>query len=88
MPRQIRIADMKNNKGEAIFRKFTAYAVFGTNVGRKAVINRKRTISMLKAIIRYLNFNGNTPIINHRYEMNHKIKLPLRQRWDLFRGME
>jgi hypothetical protein len=79
---------MKNNRGEATFRKFATYTEAGTIVGNKAVINRKRTISMLKAIIRYLNFNGNAPIIIHRYEMNHKIKMPLRQRWDLFRGGE
>jgi hypothetical protein len=88
MPRQIRTAAMKNNRGEATFRKFAAYIEPGTSVGNRAVINRKRTISMLKAIIRYLNFNGNAPIIIHRYEMNNKIKMHLRQRWDLFRGVE
>ncbi|MDR2943016.1 MAG: hypothetical protein LBV17_10535 [Treponema sp.] len=88
MPRQTRIADMKNNRGEVTYRKFTACAWSGINSGSRAVINRKNTISMLKAIIRYLNFKGNTPIIIHHYEKNHKINLPLRQRCNLSRGIE
>jgi len=79
---------MKNKRGTVTYRKFAVCAESGTINGNRAVINRKRTISMLKAIIRYLNFKGNTPIIIHRYEMNNKIKLPLRQQWNLLRGME
>jgi hypothetical protein len=79
---------MSINKGEVTYRKFTAYAGSGINSGSRAVINRKKTISILKAIIKYLNFKGNTPIIIHHYEMNHKRKLPLRQQWNLLRGIE
>ena len=52
-----------------------------TNNGTITAINKIKTIIMLKAIIRYLNFNGKTPIIIHHYNMNHKIKLKLRQRY-------
>ncbi|MDR0302551.1 MAG: hypothetical protein LBI04_09615 [Treponema sp.] len=79
---------MNINRGEVTYRKSTACTGLGSSCGNRAVINRKKTISMLKAIIRYLNFKGNTPIIIYRYEMNHKRKLMLRQRWNLLRGME
>jgi len=88
MPKQTRITDMSINRGETTYRKFTTCAISGTNNGNRAVINRKKTISMLRAIIRYLNFKGNTPIIIHRYEMNNKRKLLLRQQWNLLWGME
>lgn len=80
MPRQTRIVDMESNKGRVIYRKLAADSGPAINIGSRANVNRIKTKIMLKAIIRYLNFKGNTPIIIHRYILNHRIKPGLRQR--------
>ena len=71
---------MKIKSGRIIYRKFAADSGPTINGGNRAVVNRIKTIIMLKAIIRYLNFKGNAPITIHRYGLNHKIKPGLRQR--------
>ena len=58
---------MKSSSGNVIYRKFTASAILapdpGSINGNRAVTNIVITIIILNAIIRYLNFNGNTPIM-------------------------
>jgi len=75
---------MKISSGKNKYRKFTARdtlevsALAASNTGNKTVTKIIITIIMLKAIIRYLNFNWNTPAI--AYCWNNKIKRMLRQR--------
>jgi len=78
---------MRIKRDRVMYRKFAAGArreasVPGraVNNGNKAIINRVKTIIMLRAIIKYLNFKGNTPIMIHHYRTNDKRKLILRQR--------
>ena len=58
--------------------KYTANSCLVINRDNRAVTNTITTIIMLNAIIRYLNFNRNTPIIG--YNLNHKRINTLRQR--------
>ena len=69
---------MKISSGKVIYRKFTAKSGPASIRGNKAVNRIITKIMMLKAIIRYLNFTANTPIIT--YCSNSKIKIVLRQR--------
>lgn len=69
---------MKSKSGKVMYRKFTANSGPESNSGNRAVIKMIIMIIILKAIIRYLNFNGNTPIITQWW--NDKIKIILRQR--------
>jgi hypothetical protein len=78
---------MDKRRGRVISRRFAEAEGSLMNEGKRANINRIKTINMLKAIIRYLNFKGNTPIIIHRY-VNDRRNIVLRQRWDMARGME
>jgi hypothetical protein len=77
---KIRRETMKINSGRVINLKFAANSGPDSIMGRRAVTNIMTVIIMLNAIIRYLNFNANSPIITHR--LNHKRKIPLRQRYD------
>lgn len=60
-------------------------SVLSSSLGKKTVNNIIITAIMEKAIIKYLNFNGNTPIISI---WNDKRKIMLRQcremEWQIF----
>ena len=88
MQRLIRKTKMKIKNGRLIFKKSAADSGFAIRSGSRTASNKIKTIIMLKAVIRYLNFNGNTPIIIHRYGINDKINLRLSQRYNSRREVE
>jgi hypothetical protein len=53
---------MKKMRDRIIYRKLFAASGLAITDGRKVIINRIKTIIMLKAITMCLNFKGNTPI--------------------------
>jgi len=55
---------MNSNSGKVMYRKFTTYSDLFNSNGRRAVTKMTMEIIMVNAIIRYLNFNENTPIMN------------------------
>ena len=65
---------MRRSIGIVIYRKLAAYPC-PKSTGNRTVMNTTIAIIKQKAIIRYLNFNENTPIIR-----NDKVKNILRQR--------
>jgi hypothetical protein len=79
---------MKKNKGRVAYRKLEADRDSVKTNEKKAAINKIKTIIILKAIIRYLNFKGNSPIFIHHYGVNHKRKRLLRQQWRELRRLE
>jgi hypothetical protein len=60
----IRRTTMNNISGKVMYLKFTAYSYSENNNCTKAIVIRIMAIITLNAIIRYLNFNGNAPIMN------------------------
>jgi len=55
---------MNSNSGIVMNLKFTTYSALESVNGNRAVTKMTITIIMLNAITRYLNFNGNAPIMN------------------------
>jgi len=55
---------MNSNSGKVMYRKFTKYSGLLKINGRRTVIKITMEIIMVNAIIRYLNFNENAPIMN------------------------
>jgi len=77
---------MNISSGNVIIRKSTANGSItcdcpdASNIGKKATADNKIKIAQNMAI-RYLNFNGNSPIITNCW--NDKRKKPLRQRGEI-----
>jgi hypothetical protein len=67
----IRRMTMNSNSGKVMYLKFTVYSYSENNNGNKAIIKRIMTNIALNAIIRYLNFNGNTPIMNIKERLSY-----------------
>jgi len=61
---QIRRKPMNNRSGKVMYRKVTALPCPENIKGNNAVIKMIITITALKAIIRYLNFNEKAPIMH------------------------
>jgi len=64
----MRIDIMNISIGSMICRKFSNVSSPPVNNGNSAIINRINTKNMLKIIIRYFNFKGDTPVMDFWYE--------------------
>jgi hypothetical protein len=62
---QTRSRTIKKRSGHVIYLMLAENSGPANNNGNNAVINIIIIIIMLNAMIRYLNFNRNTPIINY-----------------------
>ena len=58
---QVRSKAINSNSGKVMYLKFTAYSGLDIINGSRAVTKMSIEIIMVNAIIRYLNFNENTP---------------------------
>jgi hypothetical protein len=61
---QIRRMTMNSISGKEMYLKLTAYPVSENNKGNKTDNNMIKANIILNAIIRYLNFTENAPIMN------------------------
>lgn len=73
-----RSSSIKIRSGNVKYRKLSLINGLSKNNGKRAMIDSIINVMIPNAIIRYLNFNGNSPII--ALICNNMIKTMLRQR--------